>query len=231
MSKADLGLAKIDMGDKKWHFLLTWYCNHVPPDASRLVRRVLDRLVDFDSCELETIDYLSFVSDTVKAEFSGTLGTIGRYLVDIKVIGGYSTYLNTVDPVEPWFEKSVERRRIGFGDQFELLREHVDRAIRDIKFGCRKKSGELSVAEFVANRGYWDGSGAALGVSFPLMVNGKKVKLRTKAGAMLKYSDDEIIQIMRDREIVSATFQKSDEPVKARIIQNVSMNSYCVART
>lgn len=222
VSDGDERLAKIRFGGK-WATALSFYIDHIPSGPAKLVSDVLKILGDPDRCEVETIDFLSFVSDVVKAEFPRGLGGPLRYLVDMKVMGGYNTYLNNVDPVKPWFEKMLGKRDSLPGDQVSKLKKHLDNSLDSIRW---KKDCKLSVGEFVTNRGYWEGSGSALRTKFVVTVDGRRVKLRSKAGAMLQYSDEEILEQMRSMDIISDTFQKSDEPVKARVIQNVSMNSY-----
>lgn len=203
---------------EKWGCLLTWYKFRLPEEMKSLLSILLKvRVAD----EVELMKYLGHVSDEIKARHPEELSRALRYLIDLKVLGGYDTELNRVDPVKAWF-KSMTREG-DYDAKQSPLHPYIRRVVNEFGF---KSLGAKSVNSWFLDRGNWMRPGASDWKPYEYEWQGKKQKLKNKTVSGLILEDDELLKRIWDPVSHGKVFQKLDEPAKARAIVNFSMNSF-----
>jgi hypothetical protein len=212
---------------QKWAYAFLAYQKMIPPGDRHVVSSVMNSL-NANLCESCFIGNLKQLSNNALKQVLDHSVFEFRWLLDLRVLGGFDTELNRGDPTLS-YPKDFGAKREGS----EVIFPYIDEVISNIE----TRNVLFGFKEFVSFRDAWSTGGSSVrGTSKKIVFQGRRkkdvqsVKVKTKWFAMCHLTDDEIWDscVSEGINVKVKPFVKMDEPAALRTVQGY--DTYSVIR-
>lgn len=165
------------------------------------------------------IPFLSALKTNITKDVDVLDSTWVRW-IDLVTLAGYPKFENreNVDDPHKWLEKFVKDEHSA-----EFWAESFHSTF--LKFSKKVPKNIMSLDEFALSRWMWVTPGAS---SYSKLYLGK-TKIKTKFGAAVSLSDEELLDIVHSKQDIKIFIKPDEVGYKKRLIANVSLGGYIIA--